>query len=526
MTRWLVLALCAIGCGDDPDELTVKVDTGTLHGAKTGDVRHFLGIPYAAPPIGDLRWRAPQPPVPWQGVRAAVEVGAQCPQTFGLSGAGGDEDCLFLNVWTPSPAPATNAPVMVWFHGGGFVFGSGNEKYYAGDHLVDTAGIVVVTVNYRLGALGFLAHPMLAAEDPAFPTSGNYGLEDQRAALQWVQANIAAFGGDPTRVTIAGESAGGFSTCVHYLSQRTQGLFRAAISESGLCGFGALEPMRADAEAVGVTVATMMGCGNDASTLACLRQKTSDDVLAMTSFPPIANQTPGGPFYLAGKAFAVLPNVDGFVFAAPMGPAFDAGAYEHRPLLLGTNHDEGTLLQSSLFAREVTSEVDYRGALDRRFGTGNVDAIVAHYPVASFSSPNRALAEVTGDSFFVCTARHAARGAARAGAPVYRYAFERALEQPFLTDLGVFHTSEIPFVFGGDAFPLGKIGAAAAPLADAIGGYWTRFVTTGDPNGGADPTWAPYDAAADVVHKLDVPIATTTGLKSALCDFWDALPPS
>jgi len=179
--RWLAL-LALVACSGG-DELTVTIDSGTLHGGKTGTIRHFLGIPYAAPPVGDLRWRAPQPVAPWQGTQQALQVSDQCPQSLSYSGPSDIEDCLYLNVWSPSGAH--DLPVMVWLHGGAFIFGSGGDKYYAGDHLAEK-GVVVVTINYRLGPFGFMALPQLDTEDSAYPTSGNYGLEDQRAALEWV----------------------------------------------------------------------------------------------------------------------------------------------------------------------------------------------------------------------------------------------------------------------------------------------------------------------------------------------------
>ena len=238
--RFAIVLLCVTAaCGTSGDELRVATESGVVHGEKDGTIRHFLGIPYAAPPVGPLRWKPPQRAPAWQGTRDATVVGTQCPQTLSYSGASYDEDCLFLNVWTPSGAH--DLPVMVWLHGGAFIFGSGGDKYYDGSKLAQH-GVVVVTINYRLGVLGFLAHPALDVEDPSFPSSGNYGLLDQEAALAWVQRNIAAFGGDPKQVTLFGESAGGFSTCVQYLSSHTAGLFERAIAESGLCGSTLLAP--------------------------------------------------------------------------------------------------------------------------------------------------------------------------------------------------------------------------------------------------------------------------------------------
>lgn len=522
----MLAALALAACGDERDPLEVEIDTGVLHGIAQGGTRAFLGIPYAAPPVGADRWRPPQPALPWDGVREALSVGVQCPQTLSLTGAGGSEDCLFVNVWTPTAAGDDGlVPVMVWLHGGAFIFGSGGDKYYNGRLLAETYGVVVVTVNYRLGPLGFLAHPALTAEDPAYPSSGNYGLDDQRAALQWVQRNIAKLGGDPGRVLLFGESAGGFSTCVHYVSPRSEGLFAAAISQSGLCASPLLETTLAEAEAGGAAVAQALGCpatGPDA--VACMRGKPAEALLSATALPPIAQVPPGGPLYVSatGSLLSTLPNVDGLVLPASLGQAFAAGNFEPRPLVLGTNRDEGTLFHSSLFAVEVTDDAQYQAALARRFGQSKVAAIVARYPAVAFESPNRALAEVTGDAFFVCPARRTARGAATAGAPVYLYSFEREPAQPFLPGLGVFHSAELPFLFGTDpAFPLSRVGDGQ-PTADLMQQLWTRFAATGDPNAG-EPSWPPF-ARTDERHLvLDNTPRGAIDHKRAICDFWDAL---
>ncbi len=521
------LWLAASG-GDDEDPLAVEIDTGVLHGVEQGGTRAFLGIPYAAPPVGAERWRPPQPAAPWDGVREATTVGVQCPQALSLAGPGGDEDCLSVNVWTPTRAGDDGlVPVMVWLHGGGFVFGSGGDKFYAGRFLAETYGVVIVTVNYRLGVLGFLAHPALAVEDPAYPSSGNYGLDDQLAALGWVQRNIARFGGDPGNVLLFGESAGGYSTCAHYVSPRSEGLFARAIAQSGLCTSSVLEATRAEAEATGVELAQDLGCpptGPEA--VACLRGKPADALLAATALPAAADQPPGGPLYIGGSAslLTTRPSVDGFVVQKPMREAFAAGGFEPRPLIVGTTRDEGTLFHSPLFAVEVTTDAEYRAALGRRFGQSNVAAIVARYPVAAFGSPNRALAEVTGDAFFVCPARQAARDAAAAGAPVYLYSFERLPEVAAFPGLGVFHSAELPFVFGTDpAYPLAQVGASGAATAAALQAMWTQFAATGDPNG-TGPEWPAFDRAGDRHLVIGDTIAAASGHKAAACDFWDAFP--
>ncbi|HWO26453.1 MAG TPA: carboxylesterase family protein [Kofleriaceae bacterium] len=524
-----IAALCLAACGDgDPgDPLAVEIDTGVLHGIELGQTRAFLGVPYAAPPVGPDRWRPPQPTLPWDGVRDAISVGIQCPQALSLSGPGGDEDCLFLNVWTPtSPGDDGLVPVMVWLHGGAFVFGSGGDKFYSGQHLAETYGVVVVTLSYRLGALGFLAHPALAAEDPAYPSSGNYGFDDQRAALGWVQRNIAQLGGDPGNVLLFGESAGGYSTCAHYVSPRSAGLFSRAIVESGLCTSPLLEATRAEAEATGTKVAQDLGCpATGPEAVACLRAKPVDALLAATALPQPQSQPPGGPLYLGDTAslLATRPSVDGFVVEQPMRAAFAAASFPPRPLIVGTTRDEGTLFHSPLFATEVTTDAEYRAALARRFGQNNVAAIVARYPASAFASPNRALAEVSGDAFFVCPARQTARDAAAAGAPVYLYSFEQPPELPLFADLGVFHSAEIPFVFGTDpAYPLGRVGESGAATAATLQALWTQFAAAADPNG-VGPAWPAFERAGDRHLVIGPTIAAGSGHKAAACDFWDVL---
>lgn len=504
---WVWLALVACGSSD---ELTVTIDSGTLHGAKTGTVRHFLGVPYAAPPVGDLRWRTPQPVEPWSGTRPALEVGDQCPQSLSYSGPSSIEDCLYLNVWAPSGAH--DLPVMVWLHGGAFIFGSGGDKYYAGDHLAEK-GVIVVTLNYRLGPFGFMALPQLDTEDPDYPTSGNYGLEDQRAALEWVQRNIAAFGGDPKRVTLFGESAGGFSTCVQYFSSRTTDLFENAIVESGLCGASILENTHQTALDQGTALATQLGC-TSGDVLACMRGVDSQTLLDMTALPKPTSQTPGGPFYQTSVLANGLPNVDGFVIEKPLSMATPATP---RYMVLGTNKDEGTLFHAPIYAMAVADETAYRAALAVRF-PGKVDAIVAHYPVASYPSANDALAAVTGDAFFVCPARRTARIVQASGAFPYLYSFEHPLDHPFFSGLGVFHSSEIPFVFGNDNYPLGSIGADTA-LVDTIQTFWTQMAINGAVTG-----WSPWTTEYASYERFDDAGATgDQNFKAAVCDFWDAL---
>ncbi len=520
----VVIIAAAVACSSPPDELVVETTSGAVRGLRQDPVRAFLGIPYAAQPVGELRWRPPAPPPAWNDVRESTSVGPQCPQSFGFSAGGGDEACLSLNIWSPSPPPAEPAPVMVWFHGGAFIFGSGGDAFYRGGELTARHDVVVVTVNYRLGPLGFLAHPGLRAEDPAHPRSGNYGIQDQIAALEWVRDNIAGFGGDPARVTVWGESAGGLSACIHYLSPRSRGLFHAVISQSGLCsGDGAGEQQPAAAETEGVEFATMVGCpGGGADAIACMRGQGAFDLIEASAMPAVSAQQPGGLFFQDAGPLAWRPNIDGDVLRAPTQAGFAAGDYPPLPLLLGTNRDEGTFFVWSVIAKPARDETEYRDALGRRFGAAAVDAIAAQYPVTAYASPSLALAAVSADAFFVCPFRTTARLASAAGAPVFLYSFQHPPENGLVADGGAFHASEIPFVFGVDEFPLGKVGEVGRPLSDAMMRYWTRFAATGDPDGGGDLGWPAYDAVGDRLLVLDLPVHTDAAHRRMQCDFWDA----
>lgn len=521
--RLASLALLAVlcGCSDDPgNPLRVELDTGVVLGLEREGVREFLRIPYAAAPVGDLRFKPPQPAVPWDEERELIEPGDPCPQGVSFGGAG-VEDCLFVNVWVPGDQRA-KLPVMVWLHGGAFIFGSGSDVYYSGRHLAQAQGVIVVNMNYRLGAFGFLAHPALAAEDPAYPSSGNWGIEDQYAALRWVQRNIAAFGGDPEQVTLFGESAGGYSACVHYVAPRTEGLFRAAISESGLCTTSVLELSRAEAETAAIDVASKLGC-TTGDVPACLRQKTVQEIVDATNPIPMG-APPGGPFFQGSPPLSTLPNVDGLVIARSLREAFASGEFPARPLVLGATRDEGTLFHTSLFATPVTDETEYRAALARRFPAERIDEIVARYPVAAFPDANRAISEVSGDAFFVCPARRTARAAAENGAPTYYYSFQQAPAQAFMEGLGVFHSAEIPFLFGTDPrYPLARAGEGGQPTADLLQAYWVRFARTLDPNGDAAPAWPAYERATERHLVIDNDPEVGSAYKAALCDFWDGV---
>jgi para-nitrobenzyl esterase len=448
----------------------VTIDMGTLEGVvdSASGTMVFRGIPYAAPPVGDLRWRPPQAAKPWSGVRDAGQLGHNCIQHQPYSdidpfAAGISEDCLYLNVWTkslPVPSAHVSLPVLVWIHGGGFFAGFGGEERHNGGPLAQK-GAVVVTLNYRLGAFGFFAHSALAAESPHH-AAGNYGLLDQIAALQWVKRNIARFGGDPSRVTIFGESAGGMSVGSLIASPLAKGLFQRAILESGT-GVAVGIATRDTARAIGFRYADALdvhGAGPDA--LAHLRALSADTILA-ASFR-IGPQ--GQPMF--------WPVVDGWVLPHPVDSALLRGAFNVVPIIVGSNRDEGD---------------EWMGAPTRSF----------------------------------------ARLASAGGAPTYVYMFSRVGDDSANRARGAYHSAEITFVFGRP-HPLQPSAGSTAydpKVADAMSDYWVAFAATGDPNGapaaGKWPRWPRYNPATDALLEIGPEIGARTLVKRAVFDSLDAV---
>jgi len=446
----------------------VTIDTGTLEGIFDSATRVmvFSGIPYAAPPVSELRWRPPQPTQPWRGVRAAKQLGRNCMQHQPYSdidpfAAGVSEDCLFLNVWTNSlDTHARRRPVMVWIHGGGFWAGFGGEERHNGARLAQK-GAVVVTLNYRLGPFGFLAHPALAAES-SHHAAGNYGLLDQIAALHWVQRNIARFGGDPSRVTIFGESAGGMSVGSLIASPLAKGLFQRAILESGT-GVGAGVASRDTARTVAFHFAESLGVygvGPDAA--AHLRALNPDTLLAAS----LHLGPPGAP--------AFYPVVDGWVLPHAVDSTLLRGAANIVPVIAGSNRDEGD---------------EWMGAPTRSF----------------------------------------ARLVSARGAPTYVYMFSRVGDDSANRARGAYHSAEITFVFGRP-HPLQPSAGSTpydSTLAAAMSDYWVAFATTGNPNGpptaGKLPRWPRYESRTDALLELGPEIKPRTLVKRAVYDSLDAV---
>jgi para-nitrobenzyl esterase len=492
----------------------------------SGSIRQFLGIRYAEPVTLNQRWKPPQPVARSLVPQDATRFGNHCPQAFSPFGnATLTEDCLFLNVYAPDKGGDhgfdhdDGRPVMVWIHGGALAVGESNE--FDATKLVQR-GTVVVTINYRLGALGFLAHPALTAESPDH-ASGNYGFLDQQTALKWVRRNIRAFGGNPDKVTVFGESAGGLSTFVNLVSPLTRGLFHRAIVESG--AYMQTQPTLAQAEAAGVNFANAVGCNQPkaADVLTCLRALNVSTILGVTSFNP-------------------APNVDGKVLTQSIGTALGSGQFNRVPLMNGSNHDEWNLfvaLDFDLTGHAVTNAT-YPAAIAATIAvppTSPAVALVqAQYPGGSFPSFDQAVGALGTDAIFACPARFADE-LASPFVPTFAYEFnDENAPQNFLPAVsfpyGAAHASEIQYIFGfaspsglGLNLPQTPLNANQQKLSDKMVGYWTEFAESGNPNGNGSPHWPRFHRDRQVMQSLvpPTPATETTFAVAHKCAFWDQL---
>ncbi len=483
---WAVLAapLALFAASSAPQ---VKTATGTVEGKDDGAVHAFLGIPYAAPPVGDLRWKPPVAAALWTGVRKATEFGAHCMQgriygDMNFRDAGGSEDCLTLNVWIPAKPSGPKLPVMVWIYGGGFAAGTTSEARQDGAHLAQQ-GVIVVSMNYRLGILGFLVHPELTKES-GHNASGNYGLLDQTAALRWVHENIAAFGGDPGNVTIFGESAGSFSVSAQMASPLAKGLFQKAIGESGGAFFSgglSFEPRSVREEMDVKRVSEKLGV----TTLAELRAIPAQKLVDAFS-PPQSRDFDFGD-----------PDVDGYFLPEPVPSIFAAGKQNDVPLLAGWNHDEGSF--EIAFSPQRPTADSLKAMAQKEFGD-KAPEFLKLYPSDTPEQTLRSAEDFAGDKFiaFSTWAWLEAQAQAKTGKqPVYRYRFDLGPPaDPKGPQLGAYHSAEIEYVFGQlDS----KAGVAWLPehraLSDEMQKYWANFARSGDPNGPGLPKWPAYSAA-------------------------------
>ena len=489
------------GAGVAPDAGVVVTSTGAVSGRLDAEIFSWLGIPYASPPVGSLRWRPPEPAACWPDVRPGIAYGAECPQQGSDGGVKGDEDCLTLNVFAKQGA--RGLPVMVWIHGGGNTQGSGSELVYDGRELATRQAVVVVTFNYRLGALGFLVHGALNAESDA-GVSGNYGILDQQAALRWVKANASAFGGDPSRVMIFGESAGGQDTMLQLVAPGAKGLFSAAIAESG----GTYSTTLAEAQSSMQSVVASVGCGSVADPLSCLRSVSASSLAAVsTAVGPLA------------MGLRYTPVIDGVVIPDHPLTLIQQGKQHGVPVIIGTNADE-----TSRMVANVSTDAEYQAAVRAQYGTVRGNLVLAQYPSSRFSSPRVALIAVTTDATWTCPIRRFSRAlAATQQAPVFRYFFTWRSSGPAGAVIGSTHGLEVPFVFRTFSAVSFVPDAAALDLADTMESAWASFAATGAPT--TSLAWPRFPVGGDAALELGTPLASLTGVRTADCDFIDSLSP-
>lgn len=514
-----LLSLCIVTlvpaqAATESDALEVMTDSGAVRGFYKDDIRQFLGIPFAAPPVGELRWADPQAPTPWSEVFNATSFGKRCAQGDDLGSFAApstDEDCLYLNVFTPAgtDAATSDLPVMVWLYGGGLWVGESDD--YDAQKLVKDGDVIIVTINYRLGIFGFFAHPSLYKNGQ---TLVNYGIRDQQFALEWVQNNIESFGGNPDNVTIFGESAGGRSVMAHMASPLSKGLFHKGILESGTSGVVNPITTLETAEERGASLAALFGCSEKIA--ACLRALTPEQLLATERS------------YDTGLA------IDNVVIPDQLADVFGSGEFNHVPVINGANRDEYTWFVA--FAGElagaqpITAE-QYPIRLAALFGEESVQKVLEHYPLENYDSPSAALAAAQGDSGMICSVRKFNQLVEPFG-DVYAYEFADRTSPPAYEPVsfpyGAAHTQEIQYLFplyhgaSGPSTPLNK---AQEKLSDEMVAYWTTFAANGNPNSDGLPNWPSYTPDEEDYMVLDIPEPSVSNefADAHNCTFWQEI---
>jgi para-nitrobenzyl esterase len=504
--RFAALGACLLAGTAMAAPPQVTVAAGALRGIDKDGVEQFLGVPFAAPPVGDLRWRAPQPASPWSGVRPAVAFGADCmqwpmdapPAPAAAYVRPTSEDCLTLNVWRPHATGAKKLPVMVWIYGGAFAMGSASWPVYSGANMA-SQGVIYVAANYRLARFGWFAHPALTAADGDHGQLANYGMMDQIAALKWVRDNIAAFGGDPDNVTVMGESAGAVSVFALLASPAAKGLFARAIAQSGHAqgGIGAMQDAGlAAAEAKGAAWTRSLGIADT-------------DLAAMRALPAATVLGPKNPLVLGGLI------IDGKLLPKPIDRAFLDGAVARVPVIVGSNSWEASLLKYLPGAEKaVPAAMGARGA-----------ALLALYRENGRVPEDAALKALWGDAFMTASARYVARRVAAGSAPayLYRYSYVPIAERGKVP--GARHSAEISLVLRNQltGAQFGE-NAADTPMAETMSGYWLRFAKTGNPNlPGAPVTWPRYTPTSDrLIEFSNEGAKVREGLDKARFDLIDA----
>lgn len=504
---------------------SVTTDKGVVIGTVGDGTRSFSGIPFAAPPVGKDRWAPPKPAAPWSQPLDATKLAAACEQgvntSFGTPKVSVSEDCLHLNVYTPTTS-TQKRPVMVWFHGGGYTGGQGGD--YDGGPFARDHDAIVVTVNYRLGVFGFLATSGLSATSSTH-TSGNYGLEDQQAALQWVQRNIAAFGGDPQKVTIAGQSAGAGSVCFQTVAPKSRGLFAGAIMMSGNCAFRTSPtPTLSQSESQGDKYAATVGCsGSGTSEADCLRSKSVDELLTSA----------GGTSTGGATALPLAPIVDGKFIPQDPGKLIRQGKFNRVPVMSGNTSDEGTtfvFLNYELKGMPVTAD-GYRAALQLLIPSANPDTVMARYPLSQYPTPSQAVAVARTDSS-VCQLNASAQVYATK-VPTYVYVFaDRTTPSPIpklpSLNIGVGHGNDIQYVFQNQGIPLVSVTpspftATQQAVTNSVTDYWAQFMKTGDPGHAGGPTWPRFTPTSQkrIVYGTDATTVDASNFSADhQCGFW------
>ena len=491
----LIVLVCCRAQAETPP--VVSTESGLVHGSATATVVSFKNIPYAAAPVGELRWRPPRRASSWEGERDATIWGPRCAQVDTSGIVSGAEDCLYLNVWTPADTGPGARPVMVWIHGGSLVRGTAMSISTDGERLADRTGAVVVSINYRLGPFGYLPHPLLAQESG---TSGNYGLLDQIAALEWVQRNIAAFGGDPHRVEIFGQSAGGFSVCALIASPLSANLFSSAVMMSGGC----TARTWTDAVAAGRQFVAAAGCPNAGDTLSCLRHLNMESVLQ--ALPPTTG-------------YSVV--VDGYALTGVPEQVIARGQHRPVPMIVGnTSEEEGGS------GAGIRTAADYQNAILAVFPYPTaLPVVLQQYPLWEYATPQDAYVAFASDLRYVCPARTAARAfLAGQNDAVYRYVFSHVLDNaaPDVRALGARHSADIPYIFDKLDSNGYQPSEDERRLADAFARYFSALAASGAIVDPGAPLWPRYDDN-DTFQWLDANIRPGTNYRKRQCDFWDWL---
>ncbi|UCH51933.1 MAG: carboxylesterase family protein [Chloroflexota bacterium] len=512
----VLLSTVAVSCAPASVPLTdpIKIDTGLVSGATVDDIHVYKGIPFAAPPVGDLRWKPPQPAASWEGVKKCTEFG---PAPMGYYSASfpsysqPDEDCLYLNVWTPAETTGDKLPVMVWIYGGAFWFGEGSNPGYDGVNLAKH-GVILVTFNYRLGPLGFLAHPLLSKESE-HNSSSNYGLLDQIAALQWVQENIAAFGGDPNQVTIFGQSAGATSVICLVASPLAKGLFQCAIPESmAEIAWADIRENKYGTEPIekmGEQLAKDLGCDTAADPIACMRAKSAQEVMDVGK--------PGADLF-GPSVYRYGPCVDGWVIPDLPLNIFEAGKQNNVSLLIGSMADEGRL-----FSAVASANLDsYKNLVDRLCGD-KAQQVLTMFPASDDAQARASANQVVGLMTFTCPARAYASAMSKVNSKVYFYQFTRV---PPGSKMGAFHALDINYVFANFMPIMSSLKAEQyfdeidRALAETIMSYWTNFAATGNPNKEGLPEWPAWDVKEGKYMDFGTVTEVKSNLSAEACDLF------